>query len=334
MSSHKFDLSPAKYATVSVCLPFPGFCGTKYEGLIDDEENRFVENCVNESDHEDDEKNFPEPIRLDEDEIFDLTNRHSDYEAVRVSIAEAYVSVASHYFGEALGIHRTKREERHHWNLETSEFTRRNERVRRPTLLLEAEEMTSPREYNFETDRIFARMPLVMAREMFARSKREGHKALAGIIRDRFTSCSGFVSSYSNDIAEWLEKPLASWDHNEVGTLLLAALALAGVDADELDWSIYYTITEDSNYWENCIDWPKFEADRLEKRAEKLAAWVTEDAEAVARFKADRPDTLAAILAAADVKDVITIEDALGDLARALPYHCPETPDLFPATLK
>ena len=95
-------------------------------------------------------------------------------------------------------------------------------------------DMTSPREYNFETDRVFVE---VAYKDMLLLARRVGRNALRKAAKDMFTSRDGFASFYSPDIARW--GPLRTWDHNQLHCLLCAAV---GVD-DEEDWS--WSIYED-----------------------------------------------------------------------------------------
>jgi len=99
----------------------------------------------------------------------------------------------------------------------------------------EFESLRSPREYNFRTDRIFVKASCQVVRGM-------GHQTDAGIlerlVKDRFTTRSGFISHYSNKLNEWLFKPSLTWDHNQLGTLLLAWLDTRGVDAEALERDI------------------------------------------------------------------------------------------------
>jgi hypothetical protein len=83
-------------------------------------------------------------------------------------------------------------------------------------------EMTSPREYNFTTDRVFCRVAFADVEKMLGATKPD---TLARIIRERFTSRSGFISFYSAEFADWMAKPREKWDANECGTLLIAFLA-------------------------------------------------------------------------------------------------------------
>lgn len=85
-------------------------------------------------------------------------------------------------------------------------------------IVITFKKLTSPREYNFETDRIYVTVSV----DDFTRV-RESTKGLdmAKTIRDRFSHRSGFISFYSNDIEslEW-KKETEDLDHNEAGTYL------------------------------------------------------------------------------------------------------------------
>ena len=79
--------------------------------------------------------------------------------------------------------------------------------------------VTHPRAYNFETDRVFAMIPLdVMARMAAAVWDTE----LVEHARRAFTSRDGFISHYSPDPDTW--GPMADWDHNQHGVVLDAWL--------------------------------------------------------------------------------------------------------------
>lgn len=84
-----------------------------------------------------------------------------------------------------------------------------------PSLVFE--EMTSPRFYNFETDRIFASISRQDCDRMMLAV---GGEDLDRKVREMFTSRSGFCSFYPNDTAKW--PPVADWDHNHVGAILAA----------------------------------------------------------------------------------------------------------------
>jgi hypothetical protein len=98
-------------------------------------------------------------------------------------------------------------------------------------ITLEWESMSSPREYNFATDRIFCTMSEKDAEKL--RSKVD-EKMLRDAAKDRFTSYDGFISHYSPDIDSWGE--LAEWDHNQLGTLIVAAIAQ--LEDENWEWSL------------------------------------------------------------------------------------------------
>lgn len=79
------------------------------------------------------------------------------------------------------------------------------------------ESLSSPREYNFTTDRIFCEI----SRKEVRRIKRETDpEALTKLAKRRFTSYDGFSSFYSPDWQGW--GSVDTWDHNQIGTLIEA----------------------------------------------------------------------------------------------------------------
>jgi len=85
---------------------------------------------------------------------------------------------------------------------------------------LKYESMSSPREYNFTTDRIFCEISQRDVRKLLKAVKRENLVAAA---KQRFTSYDGFLSFYSADVDSWGN--VVNWDHNQIGTLIVAAVA-------------------------------------------------------------------------------------------------------------
>lgn len=85
---------------------------------------------------------------------------------------------------------------------------------------LEFESVESPREYNFATDRIFA---YIEEADLKALRERVETETLKAVLKERFTSCDGFISHYSNQLNMWPDD-LAEWDHNQCGTLLVALI--------------------------------------------------------------------------------------------------------------
>lgn len=91
---------------------------------------------------------------------------------------------------------------------------------------MEFDELQSPREYNFTTDRLFVRIP-TDAIEKIAVTIDD--RTLRETIRENHSSYDGFASFYSNDLddPEW-QKPVREWDHNQLQTLLQAHLIQEG----------------------------------------------------------------------------------------------------------
>ena len=81
---------------------------------------------------------------------------------------------------------------------------------------LKLTELSSPRSYNFTTDRIFC---TVSQRAVKALYKLADKAALNTLIADKFTSYDGFMSYYENTLAAWPSNPLG-WDANQIGTLI------------------------------------------------------------------------------------------------------------------
>lgn len=263
-----------------VRLPFAGFYASDYSREIDSEEEREIEDRANERD--DGEQAFPPELRLSEQELGELYFDHTDYSA-------AYHRIAS-WYPEA--------------------FTYATKERFELTIPLRFESMTSPREYNFETDKVYAFIPLKTVLAMFAYSKTDAHATLAEVIKSRHTSYDGFYSYYSNDLATWLSKPVKDWDHNELETLLQATLLHKGRELGEdegaegdgfrsdLFEAIFSGNGEANDAWASAVDWPALEAAIEEARADKAA-------------------------------DLRAVDPELGAELASLPMRCPDTLDLF-----
>lgn len=97
------------------------------------------------------------------------------------------------------------------------------------------ESFTSPKYYNFETDRLFIEVPEATITALFAESAKDNHNTLAQVIKENCTSYDGFISHYSNDLGDWLAKPVLTWDHNELAILLTAIAKLHDYEPDTWD---------------------------------------------------------------------------------------------------
>ena len=118
---------------------------------------------------------------------------------------------------------------------------------------LKFESMQSPKFYNFETDRIFCEISEENVRKL---RSAVSDPALRQAIKARFTSRSGFISSYPNHLEDW--PPLEQWDHNELGTLLVALLD----DAEDWDWVLYETLQDRNVFdvaFDQCVNWEVYD---------------------------------------------------------------------------
>ena len=92
-----------------------------------------------------------------------------------------------------------------------------NERLEGFTLKAKFNLLTSPKEYNFETDRIFIDIERDHAIDFIKYIIKNHKKELENKIKERFTSRSGFWSHYKNGLDLWTQD-YSEWDHNQIGT--------------------------------------------------------------------------------------------------------------------
>lgn len=247
-------------------IPFAGFYHSIFSGLLDNEEESWVEN-------QNEDEDWPDDLEIDlRHHVF----YNMDYGLAHQSIARDYVWAFNDLASDILGF----------------------------STNMIFKEMTSPREYNFETDRIFVQMPLYVLQRIFSRSDKE---ALHATFQARFTSCDGFVSYYEPQIPD---KPLKQWDHNELGTLLMSALG----EINDMD--LYDKMGEAGYHaFDRGMDWKKLDDDCLEARRDKLRIWFAADPDAVTQWAANNGDLFTKI-GGLEINTPIT-------------FRCELTPDLF-----
>jgi len=95
--------------------------------------------------------------------------------------------------------------------------------------------ISSPREYNFSNDSI--NISVELSEDNIKRIKQylfENIKAFKDYIEKRYTSCSGFISSYSNDHTEWLaEIDEALFHSHKLGSILNFICEMHDFDINE-----------------------------------------------------------------------------------------------------
>lgn len=176
--------------------------------------------------------------------------------------------------------------------------------------------MDSPKYYNFETDRIFIKVPDKTARALVSYVRKHCAVELADMIRERHASYDGFISFYRDDPEEWASRAWHDFDHNELETFLLALIKAEISDPDDFEWSIYYPIAEqDYSYCDSAFDWPRFEAWQVEQRQSKYEALDPEEQQGLWK---DYPALLRELF-----------PEAVNPYEVNRPYRCPVTSDMF-----
>lgn len=121
---------------------------------------------------------------------------------------------------------------------------------------MEFQELHSPKEYNFYNDSIWVTVELnlkVLLTHIKANKKEAGE-----YFKNKYTSCSGFISFHSPDIETWLNPAYILEDSKHRIGALLDCLCSIMINEDD----IYYWI--DSENW---VDfWPKLHKGNLRNR--------------------------------------------------------------------
>lgn len=235
----------------SIIIPFQGFYNSWYSDAIDREQEQFCEYEVSEN-----------RVRADitESELNDLLWYCADYSAAYLEIAKKYVDAFQDYINEETG-----------------------ENIR-----LEFETMTSPKYYNFTTDRIFCFIhPDDLAR-MFEEVK--ASPEFKDTIEARHKSRSGFISYYAHDLETWLLKDISEYDHNEAQTVLIAWLSFKGIEEDSLAFGVYELMADGETFFsafDSAVDWKKYESKLADLIAEKDAENLELNPDYVAPYRCD-----------------------------------------------
>ena len=99
--------------------------------------------------------------------------------------------------------------------------------------------LTSPKEYNFETDRIFIDIEKNHAIDFIKYIIKNYKKELENKIKERFTSRSGFWSHYKNGLDLWTQD-YSEWDHNQIGT----CFELFDLEKEDINYSLREYLSE------------------------------------------------------------------------------------------
>ena len=104
-------------------------------------------------------------------------------------------------------------------------------------LNLKFKELISPREYNFTTDKIIC---YISQKDIKKIAEYRFSDTMRELVKDRFTSRSGFISFYSHNLDEWNSKELKEWDSVELGTLLDVYIKELG--NEDIDYQCFVAI--------------------------------------------------------------------------------------------
>ena len=99
--------------------------------------------------------------------------------------------------------------------------------------------LTSPKEYNFETDRIFIDIEKDHAIDFIKYIIKNYKKELEEKIKQRFTSRDGFWSHYKNGLNLWTQD-YSKWDHNQIGT----CFELFNLEEEDINYSLREYLSE------------------------------------------------------------------------------------------
>ena len=114
-----------------------------------------------------------------------------------------------------------------------------NRRLKGFTLKAKFNLLISPREYNFETDRIFIDIERDHAIDFIKYIIKNYKKELEEKIKERFTSRSGFWSHYKNGLDLWTQD-YSEWDRNMIGT----CFELFDLEEEDINYSLREYLSE------------------------------------------------------------------------------------------
>ena len=153
---------------------------------------------------------------------------------------------------------------------------------------------------------------------MYAQQENSGFSDLAKTLQRRHKSRNGFVSFYSCELNEWIEKPVDSWDYHELRSLLESVFAAEFSENWQID--IYYRLSDVSyQYFKRNMNWPKYEERVTEDRSELLATWLDTDKKAAEIWISNNAEKAAPLVA------ILPFDVDLSGVS----YRCTKTPDLF-----
>ena len=141
-----------------------------------------------------------------------------------------------------------------------------NERIKDFTLKGTYKCFISPKEYNFMTDKIFIDIEKNHCIDFIEHIIKNYKKELDNKIKERFTSRSGFISFYENNLESWTNN-YKEWDHNQIGT----CFELFNLEEEDIVYSLreYLSETISENLYNTLNKEGKDLLDRKQKEIDK-----------------------------------------------------------------
>lgn len=168
--------------TIETRVPFSGFYHSFYESRIDD-------NLKDRIHHYCDNWDFHDFGILRE-----IFHKYATFDDCRNAIAQEHCTAFFDIYKDEFGI----------------------------DLKAEYVEFTSPKYYNFETDKLYARVSLNALKELWNWHKQNDFVLLGQYIKERFTSRDGFISFITNDLQDWIESDWESFHQDQIMALIVA----------------------------------------------------------------------------------------------------------------
>lgn len=123
---------------------------------------------------------------LDDNQALNVGDKVADYDCIKNKVFEKYAKNYVAWFASE-------------YDIENIEF----------------ESLEMPKFYNYESDRIFAK---VKFSEILKIAKDVNLNEFASFVSERLEPSSGFIPHYSNDLKDW--GLIRSWDFNQLGLML------------------------------------------------------------------------------------------------------------------
>jgi len=128
-----------------------------------------------------------------------------------------------------------------------------------PIIPFEYSGVVSPREYNFETDRVFVKVPRKIMVDYWKHILGDTmlRLELAKYLEEEFKSRDGFMSFYDHLVVDWEAKDPNKFDTNEMGAILMVLMRAFFTE----EWEDF-AVTEGCDWCKERVSWGE-KADKI-----------------------------------------------------------------------